>query len=62
MPAPVAAPPVTGQGVIDQALAGLAALDEADVAEHPARLARAHEILRATLHGAPIDDLRDEGA
>jgi hypothetical protein len=50
-------PPTTGDPAIDQALGKLAGLDAAALADHPARLARAHEVLRAALQGASIDDL-----
>jgi hypothetical protein len=50
-------PPTTGHAVVDQALARLGDLDDSPVADHPAKLARAHEILRAALQGASIDDL-----
>ncbi|MDR1266395.1 MAG: hypothetical protein LBK42_12780 [Propionibacteriaceae bacterium] len=46
---PLPQPPATGHAWIDAALAGLADLDQAAVDQHPARLARAHETLRAAL-------------
>jgi hypothetical protein len=42
-------PPVTGDAAVDEALAGLAELDELPLTEHPDRLARAHEVLRTAL-------------
>jgi hypothetical protein len=48
----VSDPPHTGDAAIDAALAGLAGLDQAEVADHPARLQRAHETLRAALERA----------
>lgn len=53
-------PPATGDAGIDAALAPLAALDGAALAEHPARLTRAHEILRAALQATPPEPLADE--
>jgi hypothetical protein len=46
-------PPQTGQATVDAALAGLAVLDDIPVQEHPARLAQAHETLRALLRSEP---------
>jgi hypothetical protein len=43
------APPVTGDAAVDEALAGLAELDEVPLTEHHDRLARAHEVLRMAL-------------
>jgi len=42
-------PPQTGQSDIDAALARLIDLDQAAIAEHPARLAQIHQVLRAVL-------------
>jgi hypothetical protein len=50
-------PPQTGDAIIDAALTRWADLTAVDLAQHPVRLARAHEILRASLQGAALDDL-----
>jgi hypothetical protein len=47
--------PVTGHPEVDAALAGLADLDSAPLAEHHDRLTRAHAALHDTLHGADGD-------
>lgn len=42
--------PTTGLPEVDEALAGLAELEERPVAEHPEALAAVHEVLHQTLH------------
>ena len=42
-------PPVTGDRAVDDALAGLAELDDLPLTEHPDRLARVHDVLRTAL-------------
>jgi|1186.fasta_scaffold202171_2 hypothetical protein len=44
----------TPQAAIDEAMAGLADLDDRPVREHAERLAAAHEVLHRTLHGRPV--------
>lgn len=48
-PEAVVGPPVTGEASVDDALLGLAELALAPVAEHPDRLAQAHERLHQAL-------------
>ncbi|MDR1386080.1 MAG: hypothetical protein LBJ44_00515 [Propionibacteriaceae bacterium] len=55
-------PPPTGDAVIDAALAQVADLSQVDLLQHPIRLAQAHQILRASLQGAPLDDLVQAGS
>ncbi|MDR0990153.1 MAG: hypothetical protein LBL92_02135 [Propionibacteriaceae bacterium] len=45
---PLAAP-ITGDTVVDQALAALADLDDEPVDQHPVRLAEAHAVVRSVL-------------
>lgn len=47
--------PVTGHPAVDAALAALADLDSAPLAEHHDRLTRAHAALHEALHGADGD-------
>lgn len=42
-------PPATGLPAVDDALAGLADLDQRPVSEHHSELAAAHEVLHAEL-------------
>jgi hypothetical protein len=42
-------PPQTGHPAVDDALAGLADLESAPLAEHHDRLAKAHEVLQEAL-------------
>ena len=42
-------PPATGLPAVDEALAGLAELDQRPVSEHHTELAAAHEVLHAEL-------------
>ena len=46
---PVDEAPVTGLPAVDEALAGLAELDQHPVSEHHTELAAAHEVLHAEL-------------
>lgn len=45
-------PPTTGLPEVDEALAGLADLEERPVAEHPEALAAVHEMLHQSLHAS----------
>ena len=46
---PVDEPPTTGLPAVDEALAGLAELDQRPVTEHHTELSAAHEVLHAEL-------------
>jgi hypothetical protein len=45
--------PVTGDKILDDALAELARLDALPLTKHPDRLGRAHEALRTALEAGP---------
>lgn len=55
-------PPVTGHATVDEAIAGVAALDEQPVGEHVAAFENAHALLRRALtETAPAEPDADPG-
>jgi len=50
----------TGHAAVDEAMAAVAALGDADLATHAETFERAHEVLRTALTAPPVD--ADEGS